>query len=433
MDTFKVNSGRTTNHSENYNKAVKIPKTPAKYVFKPEVVRPLAKHGYQGGNCDGNLSKSLQMVQGGSSKGYKSFFTKGKNSDEKNQDLSTRKRSRSLFDNQNSRSTKDTGKWFEPREDQCASRRYAKMEDLREKNKSTNSSKSQKDNDNLRNPEGKFEKNGERCCCSDKAIQDKIIQERSMAISKSENEDRKNFFCLLGKQHEEKNDKFTKSGNEQQHLTNTNELIKNQKDAELKIDINPRVVEKFDNNFPRPDPPCPTINHLEKLPTLVDDQSPEKCPPKTFEERLKNPVKCEGCGELHWPDKYMNFQMEYFFGDGQLQEKEAEKKEFNGSRETPVASLLYRSRSLPQLSVHDSGVGSGNEQGPGRTTSRLVADLRQLLTLKQHYYPEGGWGWIIVVVGVLVQILSHGMHGAMGTLLLQVANRFGPQIYLQAG
>lgn len=101
-------------------------------------------------------------------------------------------------------------------------------------------------------------------------------------------------------------------------------------------------------------------------------------------------------------------------------------------QETPVTSMLYRSRSLPQLSVHDSGVGS-NEQVPGRPTSRLVADLRQLLTLKQHYYPEGGWGWVILIVGILVQILSHGIHGASGIILPQIAGRFGTRVEIQSG
>ena len=31
-----------------------------------------------------------------------------------------------------------------------------------------------------------------------------------------------------------------------------------------------------------------------------------------------------------------------------------------------------------------------------------------LRTLKQHYYPEGGWGWMICLVTLLVQILAHG-------------------------
>jgi hypothetical protein len=45
-------------------------------------------------------------------------------------------------------------------------------------------------------------------------------------------------------------------------------------------------------------------------------------------------------------------------------------------------------------------------------------------TISQHYYPEGGWGWIVVVVGVLVQMLSHGIHLSAGILALEMTRRF---------
>ncbi|KAL4716169.1 hypothetical protein ACJJTC_013946 [Scirpophaga incertulas] len=34
---------------------------------------------------------------------------------------------------------------------------------------------------------------------------------------------------------------------------------------------------------------------------------------------------------------------------------------------------------------------------------------RAALTLARRYYPEGGWGWTITVVGTIVQVLSHGL------------------------
>jgi hypothetical protein len=81
---------------------------------------------------------------------------------------------------------------------------------------------------------------------------------------------------------------------------------------------------------------------------------------------------------------------------------------------------LFRSRSLPHLHRLGSYSEPLRRGGP-----RLVAaDVRQLLTLKQHYYPEGGWGWVVVVVGVLVQLLSHGLHVAYGVLLGEVVRRF---------
>ncbi|QQP50294.1 Monocarboxylate transporter 10like, partial [Caligus rogercresseyi] len=38
-----------------------------------------------------------------------------------------------------------------------------------------------------------------------------------------------------------------------------------------------------------------------------------------------------------------------------------------------------------------------------------VKKLKNLkTTLRQHYYPEGGWGWVIILVTVIVQIIIHG-------------------------
>ncbi|GLV44010.1 hypothetical protein CBL_12694 [Carabus blaptoides fortunei] len=113
------------------------------------------------------------------------------------------------------------------------------------------------------------------------------------------------------------------------------------------------------------------------------------------------------------------------------------------TEDRPPGPRPYRSRSLPHLlSHHDSGVGcSGSYSGvenvipTSRTAlaNRLVADLRQLLTLKQHYYPEGGWGWIIVVVGVLVQVLAHGLQGAGAVLWRETVAKFGRDIHQPAG
>lgn len=66
------------------------------------------------------------------------------------------------------------------------------------------------------------------------------------------------------------------------------------------------------------------------------------------------------------------------------------------------------------------------DEAPGSRAARLVADLRQLLTLKQHYYPEGGWGWVVLVAAVLVHILSHGMITSAGLFYVEIVKKFGP-------
>ena len=39
-------------------------------------------------------------------------------------------------------------------------------------------------------------------------------------------------------------------------------------------------------------------------------------------------------------------------------------------------------------------------------------------TLKQHYYPEGGWGWLVALAAFLVNIIGHGVQVSLAILFL---------------
>ena len=48
----------------------------------------------------------------------------------------------------------------------------------------------------------------------------------------------------------------------------------------------------------------------------------------------------------------------------------------------------------------------------GEVTKAVPTDqkkLRELRTLKQHYYPEGGWGWVVVLATFLCNALTTGL------------------------
>ncbi|KAL6955788.1 hypothetical protein U1Q18_050889, partial [Sarracenia purpurea var. burkii] len=93
---------------------------------------------------------------------------------------------------------------------------------------------------------------------------------------------------------------------------------------------------------------------------------------------------------------------------------------------------LFRSRSLPQLLyATDSGVGSFSDAGgqhPASAAPRSNGDFKQLLTLKQRYYPEGGWGWLVVACAFFVQTLTHGLQVASGVFVIQCIRKFGPDV-----
>ena len=66
---------------------------------------------------------------------------------------------------------------------------------------------------------------------------------------------------------------------------------------------------------------------------------------------------------------------------------------------------------------------------PVNTTPAAMARLilvppGKKATIWTHYYPEGGWGWVVLVVATLVQMLNHGLQLSFGVLLLAVAARY---------
>ncbi|XP_073955611.1 uncharacterized protein [Choristoneura fumiferana] len=57
---------------------------------------------------------------------------------------------------------------------------------------------------------------------------------------------------------------------------------------------------------------------------------------------------------------------------------------------------------------------------------------RAALTLARRYYPEGGWGWTITIVGTIVQVISHGLQlgGGTGAIACTAASKYRvPPLY----
>ena len=50
----------------------------------------------------------------------------------------------------------------------------------------------------------------------------------------------------------------------------------------------------------------------------------------------------------------------------------------------------------------------------------------QLSGIRHHYYPEGGWGWVVVGCSALAQTLTTGLLLAGGVLSLEMATHFPP-------
>lgn len=109
--------------------------------------------------------------------------------------------------------------------------------------------------------------------------------------------------------------------------------------------------------------------------------------------------------------------------------------------------------------LRDSGVGVGSSDNPSFMSdprSSLVGDLAsgaivselpsggddkgpspddesKQPTIGRHYYPEGGWGWLVLVAALIVNILTHGLHQAGGTFLICVKESFPAATPLSRG
>ncbi|XP_040574121.1 uncharacterized protein [Lepeophtheirus salmonis] len=49
---------------------------------------------------------------------------------------------------------------------------------------------------------------------------------------------------------------------------------------------------------------------------------------------------------------------------------------------------------------------------------------KRIASIFQHYYPEGGWGYVIVITTLLVTILNHGTQLSFGYLGIRTAMRY---------
>lgn len=95
----------------------------------------------------------------------------------------------------------------------------------------------------------------------------------------------------------------------------------------------------------------------------------------------------------------------------------------------PITPKMMRRRFSEQL-ILEGGLGSIGEsenlvdQPEDVDDSLTVRNARKKITLKKHYYPEGGWGCVIVIVTILVHIVSHGLQLASSLLISPTMTQF---------
>ena len=49
---------------------------------------------------------------------------------------------------------------------------------------------------------------------------------------------------------------------------------------------------------------------------------------------------------------------------------------------------------------------------------------RRIASIFQHYYPEGGWGYIVLFCGFIVELMSYGLQQAFGIMIVFISIRY---------
>uniref|UniRef100_T1JMV0 Monocarboxylate transporter n=1 Tax=Strigamia maritima TaxID=126957 RepID=T1JMV0_STRMM len=80
--------------------------------------------------------------------------------------------------------------------------------------------------------------------------------------------------------------------------------------------------------------------------------------------------------------------------------------------------------------------GSGLQPTSPRRNAHMintpVHEARASATIRQHYYPEGGWGWLITACVFMVHVLTTGMQLSYGILLVEIVRHFGSEYITEA-
>lgn len=78
----------------------------------------------------------------------------------------------------------------------------------------------------------------------------------------------------------------------------------------------------------------------------------------------------------------------------------------------------------PQCHVHGVAAQPPVECSRQCVLNDVTLDARKAATLYRHYYPEGGWGWVVLVCSVLVHVLTLGLQLSCSQLVVPANRKF---------
>ncbi|XP_070156110.1 monocarboxylate transporter 4 [Polyergus mexicanus] len=140
----------------------------------------------------------------------------------------------------------------------------------------------------------------------------------------------------------------------------------------------------------------------------------------------ETPRRCIHCHPVHvpsTPNNYMQHPMQYYTPTHCMEGQ-------NGMY-TPHRGSSYHGDTRLRYVDGDESMGGNTNWvlGDLRSLHRCVPALRRtgidVVGMRTHFYPEGGWGWLVCAAGFLALLLTTGMQLAFGMLYLSAMRHLG--------
>ncbi|XP_017755394.1 PREDICTED: monocarboxylate transporter 10-like [Eufriesea mexicana] len=144
----------------------------------------------------------------------------------------------------------------------------------------------------------------------------------------------------------------------------------------------------------------------------------------------ETPRRCMHCHPVHvpsTPNNYVHHPMQYYTPSHCPEPRNGVYTPHRGNSYHGDTRMRYLDT---EGSIHDGTMGNNNwVLGDLRSLHRCVPTFRRpgidVAGMRTHFYPEGGWGWLVCAAGFLALLLTTGMQLAFGLLRVHAERRFG--------
>ncbi|XP_043254509.1 monocarboxylate transporter 10-like [Colletes gigas] len=145
----------------------------------------------------------------------------------------------------------------------------------------------------------------------------------------------------------------------------------------------------------------------------------------------ETPRRCIHCHPVHvpsTPNNYIHHPMQYYTPSHCPEPR-------NGVYTPHRGSSYHGDTRMRYMDPEGSLVGNNNwVLGDLRSLHRSVPAFRRpgidVAGMRTHFYPEGGWGWLVCAAGFLALLLTTGMQLAFGLLHVHAARHFGEEHHM---